>query len=69
MELKKEYIHYLGKRNYSSHARVRMFERDISSEDIMPILTDGEVIEYYVDDTPAHHTSSLDIRIFLKNII
>lgn len=38
---------------FSSHARVRMFERGISSEDILPILTDGEIIEEYTDDAPC----------------
>ncbi|QXO95197.1 DUF4258 domain-containing protein [Methanospirillum purgamenti] len=38
---------------FSSHARTRMFERDISSEDILPILTNGEIIETYEDDTPC----------------
>jgi hypothetical protein len=30
-----------------------MFERDILSEDILHILTDGEIIEEYEDDTPC----------------
>jgi hypothetical protein len=30
-----------------------MFERNISSEDILPILTDGEIIEEYRDDMPC----------------
>lgn len=38
---------------FSSHARTRMFERGISSEDILPILTKGEIIETYEDDTPC----------------
>jgi len=38
---------------FSAHARVRMFERGISSEDILHILTDGEIIEEYEDDTPC----------------
>lgn len=32
---------------FSAHARTRMFERGISSEDILPILTEGEIIEIY----------------------
>lgn len=40
---------------FSSHARTRMFERDISSEDILPILTNGEIIETYEDDTHVLH--------------
>ena len=30
-----------------------MFERGISSEDILPILAKGEIIETYEDDTPC----------------
>lgn len=30
-----------------------MFERNISSEDILLILTDGEIIEEYGDDVPC----------------
>lgn len=38
---------------FSAHARTRMFERGISSEDILPILSKGEIIESYDDDTPC----------------
>jgi len=38
---------------FSAHARTRMFERGISSEDILPILSTGEIIETYDDDTPC----------------
>jgi hypothetical protein len=30
-----------------------MFERGISSRDILPILTEGEMIEKYEDDSPC----------------
>jgi hypothetical protein len=38
---------------FSAHARVRISVRDISLEDILHILTDGEIIEEYEDDTPC----------------
>jgi len=34
------------------HAMQRMFERDISVGDVHHIISDGEVIEDYPDDTP-----------------
>ena len=37
----------------SSHARVRMFERNISTDDLMEVLLSGEVIEEYPDDDPC----------------
>ncbi|MCC7566344.1 MAG: DUF4258 domain-containing protein [Methanomicrobiaceae archaeon] len=37
----------------SRHARIRMFERNIRTDDIIGIITDGEVIEEYHDDEPC----------------
>lgn len=37
----------------SHHARVRMFERNISTDDLLDVLTSGEVIEEYPDDEPC----------------
>jgi hypothetical protein len=34
------------------HAAVRMLERRITIEDILPVLNDGEAIESYPEDTP-----------------
>jgi len=34
------------------HAVQRMFERDISEEDVHHVISDREVIEDYPDDTP-----------------
>jgi len=34
------------------HAVQRMFERDISEEDVHHVISDGEIIENYPDDTP-----------------
>ena len=34
------------------HAIQRMFQRDVSLEDVRQVLTTGEVIEEYPDDTP-----------------
>jgi hypothetical protein len=37
----------------SGHARVRMFERNISTDDLMEVLSSGEIIEEYPDDDPC----------------
>ena len=37
----------------SNHARVRMFQRNISTEDIRRIIAHGEIIEDYPDDEPC----------------
>lgn len=37
----------------SSHARVRMFERNISTDDLLEVLSSGEIIEEYPDDEPC----------------
>jgi hypothetical protein len=37
----------------SNHARVRMFQRNISTDDIKHIIAYGEIIEYYHDDEPC----------------
>lgn len=37
----------------SNHARGRMFQRNISTEDIRKMVVDGEVIEEYADDRPC----------------
>ncbi len=37
----------------SNHARVRMFQRNISTEDIRQVITRGEIIEDYPDDEPC----------------
>ena len=34
----------------SHHARVRMFERNISTDDLITIISSGEIIEEYHDD-------------------
>ena len=36
----------------SHHARVRMFERNISTDELIPIISSGEIIEEYPDDEP-----------------
>lgn len=36
--------------NKSHHARIRMFQRNISTGDIRQIITYGEIIEDYPDD-------------------
>lgn len=52
----KEKIAYLiesGEILISHHARVRMFERNISTDDLISIISMGEIIEEYPDDEPC----------------
>ena len=37
----------------SNHARVRMFQRNISTEDIRQVVLHGEIIEDYPEDEPC----------------
>ena len=37
----------------SNHARIRMFQRNISTEYIREIIIHGEIIEEYPDDEPC----------------
>jgi len=37
----------------SHHARVRMFERNVSTDDLIVIISSGEIIEEYLDDEPC----------------
>jgi hypothetical protein len=37
----------------SHHARVRMFERNVSTDDLIAIISSGEIIEEYLDDEPC----------------
>ena len=37
----------------SNHARVRMFQRNISTDDIRQIVARGEIIETYPNDEPC----------------
>jgi len=37
----------------SRHARIRMFERNISTDDMVVLLKNGEIIEEYPDDEPC----------------
>jgi len=37
----------------SHHARVRMFERNISTDELIAIISSGEIIEEYPDDEPC----------------
>jgi len=37
----------------SNHARVRMFERNISTDDLLEVISLGEIIEEYPDDEPC----------------
>jgi hypothetical protein len=49
----------------SNHARVRMFQRNISTDAIKGIIMKGEIIEEYPKDEPC---PSALILAFLKNI-
>lgn len=37
----------------SHHARVRMFERNIPTDDLLAVIATGEIIEEYPDDEPC----------------
>jgi hypothetical protein len=37
----------------SKHARIRMFERGVSTDEMTTILKEGEIIEEYTDDEPC----------------
>lgn len=37
----------------SHHARVRMFERDISTDDLIAVISSGEILEEYPEDEPC----------------
>jgi len=37
----------------SKHARIRMFQRNISTDDIKEAIMGGEIIEEYVEDEPC----------------
>ncbi len=37
----------------SNHARIRMFQRNISTEDIREVIVYGEIIEDYPEDEPC----------------
>jgi len=49
----------------SNHARVRMFQRNISSDDIRYLIMDGEIIEEYPEDEPC--PSTLILGFWCKN--
>jgi len=37
----------------SHHARVRMFERNVSTDDLIAVISSGEIIEEYPEDEPC----------------
>ena len=37
----------------SKHARIRMFQRNVSTDDIKGIMMKGEITEEYLDDEPC----------------
>lgn len=39
----------------TEHARLRLFERGISIDDIQKAIADGEIIHQYEDDRPFPH--------------
>jgi len=50
----------------SHHARVRMFERNISTDDLFSAIRAGEIIESYPDDDPC--PSVLMLGFIRKNV-
>lgn len=42
---------------FSGHAIIRMFEREIGSDEVLEVIDKGDAIEEYPDDTP--YTSKL----------
>ena len=46
----------------SQITRVRMFQRNISTDDIKEIIEKGEIIEEYVDDVPCPSALMLGFR-------
>ena len=50
----------------SHHARVRMFERDVSTDDLIALISSGEIIETYPDDEPC---PSVLIMGFIEEIV
>ena len=56
MSLNRDFIRELFYNNefiISNHARIRMFQRNISTNDIRYIIENGEIIEDYLDDEPC----------------
>jgi hypothetical protein len=49
----------------STHARIRMFQRNVSTDGIKGIVIKGEIIEKYLDDEPCPSALMLG---FLENI-
>lgn len=56
-----------GKIRWTNHLIVRLFQRNISQEDIENVLLNGEIIEEYENDYP--YPSCLVYGINLKNDI
>lgn len=54
-EVKERILTYLDRRAVfiSNHARIRMFERNITTNEILAVLRNGEIIEEYPDDDPC----------------
>lgn len=44
----------------SQHARIRMFERNISTDDLIRVIKSGDIIESYPDDDPCPSLLMLD---------
>ena len=38
---------------FSHHARIRMFENNVSTDDVIAVISSGEIIERYPDDEPC----------------
>ncbi|NAS88606.1 hypothetical protein C4E24_02540 [ANME-1 cluster archaeon AG-394-G21] len=64
LELIKEFVEE-DKLVISTHARVRMFQRNVSTDDIKSVVIKGEIIEEYINDEPCPSALILG---FSKNI-
>jgi len=53
---------YLNEDRYtiSQHARERMFERNIDTDQILEVIRHGKIIEKYPDDFPCPSVLSMD---------
>ena len=43
----------IGEILISHHARVRMFERNVSTDDLIAVISSGEIIEEYPEEEPC----------------
>lgn len=69
LRLNMESIRYLclnGKLRWTNHVLVRLFQRNIKTDDVVYALLNGEIIEVYKDDYPYPSCLVLGITIAKK---